>query len=377
MFFNDHGGKIMNLEIIRELFPLTKNYVFLNNAAESPLNLNVKKSIDEYLNICLESPQLKPTIRNNIRERLSELFGGQPDEYALMTSTGMGISMVAAGFKWSEGDNVVVPSNEHWNNTFPWQELKRRGVDLRFVGVDKDNRINPKDIEAIIDKNTKIVAIAAVSFNTGFRTNLKKIADIAHAKDALFVVDGIQGLGVVPINVEKDHIDVLCSAGFKWLLGIPGTGFMYVNKSSQKYIHPVSPGMFAADLTSNQLIYHPDARRYETGSLPYSLFYGWTAGLKLLKDIGVENIYERILHLTDRIIFNLKKKNIQILSPIENVLNRSAILVFTLGSMEANKALYKKLIEKNIIVTLRDGFIRVSPSFYNTEEEIDYFLTLI
>ncbi len=367
----------MNPQKSRELFPITKKYVFLNNAAESPLNLKVKERIDEYLNISLQSPQLKPTVRNNIRERLSELFGGQPHEYALMTSTGMGLSMVAAGFMWSEGDNVVVPANEHWNNTFPWQELKRRGVDVRFVGVDKDNRIKPKEIEALTDKNTRIVSIAAVSFNTGFRADLKKIADIAHDKDALFVVDGIQGLGVVPINVEKDHIDVLCSAGFKWLLGMPGTGFMYVNKSIQKYIHPVSPGMFAADLTSTNLLYHPDARRYETGSLPYSLFYGWTAGLKLLKDIGVEQIYERILHLTDRIILDLQKKKIQILSPIENVADRSAILVFTLGSIEANKALYKKLIEKNIIVTLRDGLIRVSPSFYNTEEEIDCFLTFI
>lgn len=367
----------MDLEEIRKLFPVTKKYVFLNNAAESPLNLKVKNKIDAYLDLALTAPQNKPSIRNSIRESLSELFGGQSDEYALMTSTGTGLSMVAAGYHWNKGDNVVVPSNEHWNNTFPWQALKEKGVEVRFVNVDEHNRIKPEDIAALMDKNTKIVAMAAVSFNTGFRSDLKRLADIAHNNGSLFVVDGIQGAGVVPINVDIDHIDILCSAGFKWLLGIPGTGFMYINKNIQNLISPVSPGMFAADLNSEELNYHKDARRFETGSIAYSLFSGWTAGLDLLKEIGLEHIYKRILTLTDRIILGLQEKNIQIVTPTENISERSSIILFTLGSSAANEALYKKLLEKNIIVTLRSGLIRISPSFFNTEDEIDYFLHVL
>lgn len=364
----------MDLNAIRKLFPVTKNFIFLNNAAESPLNLNVKNKIEEYLDLALSAPQTKPSVRYQVRQSLSELLGGSPDEYALMTSTGMGISIVAAGYNWTSDDNVVVPSNEHWNNTFPWKALKQKGVDVRFVPVDENNRINPETIASLCDKNTKMVAVAAVSFNTGFRSNLKKISDIAHDNGALFIVDGIQGTGVVPINVETDCIDILCCAGFKWLLGMPGTGFLYVNKNIQEFINPILPGMFAADLYSNELEYYPDARRFETGSIAYSLFHGWTAGLELIKEIGIENIYERILLLTTRIISGLEQKNITIVTPVQNVSERSAIILFTLGSPEANKALFEKLLAKNIIVTLRDGIIRISPSFFNTEEEIDAFL---
>lgn len=367
----------MDIDRIRKLFPLTKNYIFLNNAAESPLNLKVKDEINNYLDFTLNEPHNKPLVRTDIKVMLSKLFGGSPEEYALITSTGIGLNITAKGYEWEKGDNIIVPSNEHWNNKFPWESLKGKGVIVKFVSPDKDNKINPKDIEALIDEKTKIVSIAAVSFNTGFRADLKAISKIAHDNGALFVVDGIQGAGVAPINVQKDHIDIFSSAGFKWLLGVPGTGFLYVNKKIQNKISPILPGMFSADLKSQDLNYHKDARKYETGSIPYSLFYGWKEGLEIIDEIGVENIYKRILYLTDKLILGLKEKNIKILSPIKNIRDRSAILIFTMGSLDINKNLVQNLLKEKIVVTLRDGFIRVSPSFYNTEAEIDKFLSFL
>lgn len=367
----------MDIKLIRQLFPVTQKYAFLNNAAESPLNLRVKNKLEEYLNTAANAPHTKPSVRENVRIKLSGLLGGQANEYALVTSTGMGISIVAAGYNWGEGDNVVVPSDEHWNNTFPWQALQMKGIDVRFVPVDDDNRVNPEKVAALTDKNTKMVSTAAVRFNSGFRTDLKKIGHIAHDRGALFVVDGIQAAGVVPINVDTDNIDILSSGGFKWLFGMPGTGFLYVNKNIQDLISPTLPGMFAADNFSKQLEYYPDARRFETGSIAYSLFHAWTGGLDLIQELGIENIYNRVLLLTDRIISGLRMKNIRIITPVANVSERSAIIIFTMGSAESNKALYEKLLAQNIIVTLRDGMIRISPSFFNTEEEIDSFLNAL
>lgn len=367
----------MDIKELRKLFPVTDKYIFLNNAAESPLNLKFKKKLDDYLHMALYQPQNKPSIREEIKIMLSELLGGDSNEYALMTSTGLGVSIVAAGYNWSKDDNVVVPRGEHWNNIFPWKALEKKGLDVRFVPVDSENRIDMDGLYHLVDDNTKIVSVAAVSFNTGFRADLKKIAHIAHSHGSLFMVDAIQGAGVVPINVLEDSIDILCCAGFKWLLGMPGTGFLYINKNIQHLIRPVLPGMFAADILSNALDYYPDARKFETGSIAYSLFYGWTAGLELVQKIGINNIYDRVMSLTDRIISGLKEKNIEIISPIENPADRSGILIFTMGSTEANKDLYKNLLDKNIILTLREGMIRVSPSFYNTEEEIDQFLNAI
>lgn len=367
----------MDIESIRQLFPVTQKYAFLNNAAESPLNLRVQDKLEKYLYTAANTPHTKPQVRDDVRVKLSGLLGGQADEYALVTSTGMGLGMVAVGYKWSKGDNVVVPSDEHWNNTFPWMALQQKGLDVRFVPVDDDKRIDPEKVAALTDKDTKMISTAAVRFNSGFRTDLKKIGDIAHDRGALFVVDGIQAAGVIPLNVDADNIDILSSGGFKWLLGMPGTGFLYVNKKVQDHISPTLPGMFAADNYSKNLDYYQDARRFETGTIAYSLFHSWTAGLDLLQEIGIENIYKRVILLTDMIINGLKAKNIKIISPITSISERSAILIFTMGSADANKSLYEKLRAQNIIVTLRDGLIRISPSFFNTEEEINSFLNTL
>jgi len=346
----------------------------LNNAAESPLNVRVHRRLQEYLALASEEPQKKPSVRRPVREALSGLFGGDPDEYALVTSTGVGIGIAASGYPWQEGDNVVVPADEHWNNTFPWLALRERGVDCRLVPPDQNQRVDPKAVAAMVDGNTRMLATTAVRFDTGFRADLKALSSIAHEKGALFVVDGIQAAGVCPIEVNEDGIDVLACAGFKWLLGMPGTGFLYVNQRARELIRPVLPGMYAAEHNMRNLHYHSDARRYETGTLAYSLFHSWTAGLEILAEIGIARIHERVLGLTDQIIAGLFGMGIALVSPVESVEERSAIISFTLGSEDANKGLFEKLMSQNIIVALREGRIRVSPNFFNTEDDIERFL---
>jgi len=264
--------------------------------------------------------------------------------------------------------------DEHWNNTFPWLALRQRGVEVRFVPTSSDNRITPERVAALTDCRTRLVALAAVRFNSGFRTDLKAISTIAHDCGALFLVDGIQATGVVPVNVDDDGIDILACAGFKWLLGMPGTGFLYVCKSAQDIISPALPGMFSAEDNLHELRYLPDSRRYETGSLAYSLFHAWTAGLEILQEVGVSNIHQRVLQLTDRLIQGLCTEHMTLLTPVDRPEERSALLLFSAGAEKENRELYERLKTQNIIITLRGNACRVSPSFYNTEAEIDLFL---
>jgi len=363
----------MNTTQIRTLFPVTQEFAYLNNAAESPLNIKVRQRLEAYLTLASETPHEKPAVRPPVRAALAELFGGASDDYALVTSTGVGIGIVAAGYDWKKGDNVVVPADEHWNNTFPWLALRRHGVEVRLVPVDEDQRVNPERVDSMVDGNTRILATAAVRFNTGFRADLQQLSNIAHDKGALFLVDGIQGAGVFPIDVHEMGVDIHACAGFKWLLGMPGTGFLYVNKAVQEKINPVLPGMHAAENQFRELNYHPDARRYETGTIADSLFHAWIAGLDLLEEVGVANIHARVLALTDRIIAGLRSRNIQVVSPVEKTSERSAIIAFTMGSEADNMVLFEKLKANNISTALRDGRIRVSPNFFNTEDEIDRF----
>ncbi len=367
----------MNIEKVRSLFPVTKEAVYLNNASQCPLNTLVNDRLQAFLKVELNPIGKKAFDRNSTKILLSKLLGGVPEEYALVTSTGVGIGTIAQGIVFEKGDNVVLPEHEHWNNTFPWLQLEKKGVEVRFVKLNDDHTLDPEAFEKLVDVNTRVVAIAAVRYNSGFRPNLAKIGKIAHDKGAIFVVDVAQAAGMIPINVHDDQIDVMSGCGFKWLLGMHGTGFLYVNNRVIDRINPILPGMYAAEHIFNKLSFHNDSRKFETGTIAYPLFNAWSAGLELLLDIGIKNIYEKALENTDIIIEGLQKKGYQIVSPIKNRHERTAIVHFNLGSYETTKILYEKLINKLVLVTLQGNNIRISPNFFNTKEEINVFLNVI
>ena len=276
--------------------------------------------------------------------------------------------------QWQAGDTVVLPAGEHWNSTFPWFNLASQGVEVRTVQPDANNRVTLADIAAQVDDSTRVISVTAVRFDTGFRADLKALSELAHAHGALLVVDGTQCAGASVMNVIDDGVDVLACGGFKWLMGLAGTGFMYVSEPARAVINPVSPGMFSAEHSFSELNFHDDARRYETGTVAYTLMHGWAAGLGLISELGVENIAARNLLLTDRIIAGLKATKHQIKTPTDTPNERSAIIAFTAGSEPANKAIFDRLATAGVQLSLRHGSLRVSPNFFNTEAEIDRFL---
>lgn len=367
----------MNIEQIRWSFPVTKETVYLNSASQAPLNTLVNERLQMLLKTELNPVGKQAFNRNTTKELLSKLLGGSADEYALTSSTGVGLGLVAQGIDFKEGDNIIIPEREHWNNTFPWLNLEKKGVEIRLAKINADNSIDPESIEKLIDNKTRVVAIAAVRFNSGFRPNLSAIGKIAHKNGALFVVDAAQAAGMIPIDVVKDQIDVMSGCGFKWLLGMHGTGFLYVSQRVVNRINPILPGMFAADTVHDHLSYYEDSRKFETGTIAYSLFDAWSAGLQLLLDIGVNTIYEKALDNTDILINGLRKKGYPIVTPTRRRVERTAIVHFNTGAFETTKALYEKLKENNVLVTLQAENIRVSPNFFNSEEDLRIFLDLI
>ncbi len=367
----------MHIDKIRSLFPVVNEAIYLNNASQAPLNTLVNDRLQTYLATELNPIGKKGFDRDYVRSLLSKLLGGSPEEYALTTSTGVGLGIVAQGLRLKEGDNVVIPEREHWNNTFPWLQLKEKGVEVRFAKINADNSIDPAAFEKLVDAKTRVVSIAAVRFNSGFRPDLKAIGTIAHAQGALFVVDVAQAAGMIPIDLERDQIDIMAGCGFKWMLGLHGTGFLYVNKRVVKMIDPVLPGMYAAEKIYDQLSLHEDARKFETGTIAYSLFSAWTAGLELLLKVGINNVYKKALENTDLLINGLREKDYSIITPTKKREERTAIVHFNAGSLEATKQLYQRLKEENVLLTLQAENIRVSPNFYTTEVEIQTFLSLV
>ena len=369
----------MSLPLGRDLFPVTQKFAFLNNAAESPLNTATHARIQEYLATALAAPHTRPAaVRAEVRELLAELLGGRSEDFAMMSGTCQGINAVAAGIEWKEGDNVVVPDEEHWSNVFPWLALRERGVEVRVVPLAGDRAVPPESVEALVDDRTRVVSTAHVQFATGHRCDLRRLSAIAHRRGALLVVDGIQGAGACPVNLVEDGVDVYAAGGFKWLLGMPGTGFLYVNAEARRRIRPSSPGMFAAGTSIKEIAFHDDARQYEGGSIAYSLFHGWCAGLRVLRDIGVQAIFERNLKLTGLLLEGLAAKpHVRLMTPVADAGARSQIVAITLGSAEANGELCARLLAGGVIVANRGATVRIAPNFFNTEEEIEKLLGLL
>jgi selenocysteine lyase/cysteine desulfurase len=367
----------MDIKEIRTLFPITKEVVSLNNASQAPLNTLVNDKLQAHIQSELNFVGKQGFKRDDIRIPLSKILGGSPEEYALTTSTGIGLGMIAQGIDFKKGDNIILPEKEHWNNSFPWLNLESKGVEIRFAKLNKDASFDVEAIEKIIDNNTRVVTIAAVRFNSGFRPNLSEIGKIAHSKNALFIVDAAQGAGMVPIDVVKDEIDIMAGCGFKWLLGMHGTGFLYVSNRVVKKMQPILPGMYAAHIAYDELSYYEDARKFETGTLAYPLFHAWSAGLELLLQMSVHTIYEKALEHTDLLIAGLLKKDYKIATPIKIRAERTAILHFRSSSFEKTKVLFEKLKAHKVIVTLQGENIRVSPNFFNTKEEIGIFFRFI
>ncbi len=371
----------MDIEKIRKEFPVTEHRLFMDHARVAPLPRPVQAAITAFAEEACEqatahySEWLKEV--EIVRARFAKLINAEPGEVAFIKNTSEGLSTVANGIDWKEGDNVVVPDIEFPANVYPWMNLKRRGVEVRFVKAVR-GRVPFEQITAQVNSRTRVLSISSVEFNSGFRNDLKRIGEFCKEKQIYFCVDAIQSLGVIPMDVKEFHIDFLAADGHKWMLSVEGLGGFYISKQVLDDIHPAVVGwdsvVNSGDYGNYDFTLKPDARRFEEGSFNILSIYAFGAALALLEEAGIEHIEQRVLHLGDRIIQHLQKRKFKILSSTEPG-ERSGSVCFA-GDMDYKQlALY--LRERHVIVSVRDNFVRLSPHFYNTDEEIDRFFALL
>lgn len=366
----------MNLTKYRSEFPITEKLSYLNHATLAPLPLRVVQSMQEWLNDRAENGSLSFSVwveqAKSTRLKMAQLINAEPEEVAFIKNTSEGIILAAESIPWQRGDNVVTVKGEFPANVYPWLNLARSGVETRFVHP-VNGRIFVDDILKQIDFRTKLLSISFVEFNTGFRNDLKTLGEVCAARGIYFFVDAAQGLGVLNLNVKETEISFLSANSGKWLLGPGGIGIFYCNKKILHRLIPTNIGWKSVQNAGNHLNYDltllPSTARFEEGSLNMPGIYGFGAALDLLLEIGMEAVEQRILNLTGYLINQLQIKGCHILSSVEPF-ERSGIVVFE-SSKHSAQELYKKLGHANVIASLIGGSIRVSPHFYNTEEEID------
>lgn len=305
---------------------------------------------------------------DEVREKFARLIHASSDEIAIIRNTTEGLNIAANGLPLRSGDNVITTDLEHLNNVYPWINLQaRKGIEVRILRS-REGRLLIKDLRSLVDNRTRALAISFVT-SGGLKVDLKNYGQFCRENDIYFVVDGIQGVGRLSLNVQDCLVDIMACGGHKGLLAGHGIGCLFVSErilSSLDVTYAGPPSELRHEPVSAVFKQASGAKKFHIGSPNYSGIHALSAGLALLDEIGISNIELYDLHLGWLLAEGLKRVGVRILSPLSQE-EFSSIISFT----TPNDIQVADLLEANKIrVTCRADGIRVSPHFYNTEEEI-------
>lgn len=366
----------------RELFPVIRHWIYFNHAATSPYSVLTARAVEGYVRDMKENGGMNHRRWNVVREEARVLAGCllncPPESVALVSNTSEGANIVAQGLDFKSGDNVVIPDMEFPANVYPWLNLGQKGIETRRVDL-KKGRVLIEDICARIDGRTKLVAASSVAYHNGYRLDLESLGRRLHEAGIPLYVDAIQSLGVIPMDVRRYRIAFLCADGHKWLLAPEGAALFYCAEEwlpalKQAYLSWLSVcNPFDFDDFAQEVA--PGARRFECGAPHFAGIVGLHQSMKTLLEVGIDRIMTRVLELTDQAEEGLRSKGYEILSPREKD-ERSGILTFSHPKRSAEE-LTDLLNDSKVVTTLRGGGVRISPHFYNSEEEIERFLDIL
>jgi len=365
----------MNVDKERKLFPVTKTKAFLNHTASSPLPAPVITAVQNYLenSLFLEEDHSAP---NEGRCLFAQLVNAESTEIALVPNTTTGLNIAANTLDYPRGCNVVTTDLEFPTVVYPWLRSKLKpNVEVRYI-KNVDGKMLLDDFERMVDDRTVAVVVSHVEYSNGFRNDLKALSEVAHEHRAVIIVDVCQSAGALRIDVKRDKADFLATSSYKWLLGPSGAGFLYIQKDLITKSEPVfvgyegvKPEVFKTiELWNNrELKFVETAHRFETGGLSSLSYVGASAAMKLILEVGIDEIEKRVIGLTGYFVERLNEEGFKLQTP-NIVERRSGIVNFFVNDPRGK---VEKLEQKGIIVSARMNGIRVSPHFYNTEEELD------
>jgi selenocysteine lyase/cysteine desulfurase len=367
-------------EQIRQLFPVTKNYIYMNHAAVAPLSTRVMQAMHKQIEEVSAYGALKwfewmqEVLR--IRAQAARLINARPDEIAFARNTSDGLATIANGLDWRAGDNVVTCDCEFPANIYPWMRLEAYGVELRMAH-ERHGRIETDELLSLVDERTRVVTVSFVQFGSGFRMDLAAIGKFCRERDILFVVDAIQGLGALSLDVKRDCIDALSADGHKFLLGPEGAAILFISERVLERIRPTMVGWLSVkndfdNLLDYRLEYRDGAARFISGSLNVVGIHGLGASIDLLLEVGIDRIEKHLLALTDHLAEGLQARGYYLISS-RRPGEASAIVCCTHDRSSAAE-LCQRLAERRIIVSHRLGRLRIAPHLYNTKEEMDALL---
>jgi selenocysteine lyase/cysteine desulfurase len=311
--------------------------------------------------------------KDRARALVAEMLTVRSDQIAFLRNTSDGFATIASGLKWEAGDNIVSFAREFPANFYPWRRLRDEfGVELRLC-PERDGRIDLDEFISLIDSATKVVAISAVQYGSGYRADLERIGRAARAVDALFCVDIIQVFGAMPFDLPAQFVDAASGASHKWLCAPEGCGLLYLSDRARERVTPTLVGWISVetpwDFEDREQPFKSTALAWESGTGCSSLFYGLEQSLKLLSETGADKIEAHLGALTDQLCDSLGGSDYDIVSSRQEGERSQIVCLKHRGGRTPNE-IAAALEAQKIIVSPRGDRVRVAPHFFNNAGDI-------
>ncbi len=366
-------------------FPIAREKIFLSHAAVTALPHCAAQAMADYAYSSCKDHQEFPEFMKTMaetRQLSANLIGAEASEVALLGPTSLGLSLFAKGISWEPEDEVICYMDDYPANVYPWMELERIGVKVKYLKPDELGVITPELIESNLSDKTRLVALASCNYLSGYRIDIDSIGKMLGQKNILFALDGIQTCGAFPTSVE--HVDFMSADAHKWLLGPMAMGIVYVKQKNFDLLRPALLGAWNVRspdyITQEEISFHNSARRYEPGVLNASGIVGLKAVLEMIQKIGIDSISERLLEIKSILVKGLDSLGYKIHGPRDGK-NASSITTFSHQSKKSSQ-IFANLNNAGIIASCRknrqgEELLRFSPHFYNTEREINQSLDIL
>lgn len=358
----------------RAEFPIFRDRIYLNTCSLGALGERTSRKVAEFLELWQAGGasawyDVWWAALGELRGRYARLLGAQPEEIALAPSVSVAVSAVAEALDYARRPRVVVTSLDFPTVAYQW--LAKRGQGIEVVVVESPDQVSVP-VEAIaraVDERTAVVATSHVYFTSGAIQDIRAVAEAAHAKGALCLVDAYQSVGQVPVDVHTAGVDFLTAGGLKWLLGGPGIVFLYVRQELTRRLTPTIAGWFGHRdqfaFDARALAFHDDARRFELGTPSLAAVYAQLGGLEYIEEIGVPAIRAVTAALTEDLVARARGLGFRPKVAAEAA-ERSAIVMLP---AEDPGAAVRHLSDGGIIADARPGHVRLSPFFYNVQDD--------
>lgn len=367
------------LQEYRRLFPHTEQgVIYLNHAAVSPLSTRVLRAqighlqdrssgkIETYWDDVKQIEETKKCVQRMINaESIARI--------AFAGNTSDALNVIAAGLDWKPGDRILLNDLEFPSNVYPYYHLKSQGVEIDIIHC-PDGRMTPESVLEALRPRTRILAISAVQFLSGYRAELAVLGEICRSRGILLIVDAMQAVGGVTVDVQAMKIDGMAAGAAKWQMGPQGIGFLYLTEELQARVHQKYLGWLSVenpwDFFNFDQALAPTANRYEGGTINIPGMWGMHAALSTLLEVGPQVIESHILSLTGALLEEFQGiDGVSIYSP--TALNeRSGILTVVPPARVDPTAAFEDLTRRKIYISLRGGKLRFSPHFYNSLDEV-------